>query len=417
MLSRKQTCILICIVFFVLLCSSCSKAPIINTDELNGTWYAQSSGTNVPELSFDSQNGQYAVRNLMIADGSFEIIKKGTAVELSPFGAQNKIIIPAKAENGELSLNIATAMGNIIFLKKSQNAQNQTQMPYEDAVKDNDEIQTTISFNSHSSSEKPDSEVELFISAIPDEKNVISSAKIRVIVSPDVSSPTDFLVCHTVSEKYNVTVYSDVDKKVLATEKEISNSSIFATFTVHQDLLDLVSPNSDISKIDVYKYEERLSSYYKIEAVAKDEETMNITVPITGNGKYVLAVIDEDDDKNTQSDFLLQQDYAYFINACLLSVNWESDEHTIEFKSDNLSNSIILDSGEPMNYSISKAEYEQGMYKFKFSIDGAGDGVDAILTNESTQSFNEYNSKITLTITWLNGQTMTFTSNSFFTNF
>ena len=397
----------------MLVLMSCSKNKGISLAELSGTWYAKTSNNNIPQIEFDISDGSYEASGLLFGSGTFKIAEHGLIVELKPSGQSQSTRISATSDSSGTVLSMPSAIGDVLFTKTKP--ETQERLAYEDAVEKNDAIKTTISFNTNNkpdtAEDEPDDKPQLYVSAVPEESDVLKTFEIRCTSAQTPSSLDDFYVCNIVSEKYIVSIFKDEEMLVPASEEEISKVPITVSFTLSKDLMDMLGYSNDISQVDIYEYVKEIGAYRTVLSIEKNGDSGTVTANISHSGKYILAMKVEESDNENFDDILQQQEHANVINAYLKSSDWANDEHSISFKSDQSSSFMIFDDGTPIHYSLSKISYDkQRIYKFKFSMDGAGDGVDATLSFPKLKDFNENSNKLQLTITWLNGQTVSFMS-------
>lgn len=397
-----------------LTCSACSRVHHIPMEELNGTWYVQTSSKNVPEITFDTDDNSYRALGMaeyIGTEGSFSVNKRTSELELTSKddGNRAKTVLGIAEEDNMWRMYLQTTIGKLLLIKTPPRAET-----YESAASE-ENVQTTISFgkiseNGGTETDPEQANVELYAAAVPDERTVQRSMQIRCADYSQDLKYDDVYLCNTVSNVYQVTVYMDEEHNEIADDETIEKYGIPVTFNYNEALLKLAADGKDISSIGVYKYVKDIGVYCLEEIIDEDAEDCSITITARSNGSYVLAIQIAESEEPDYNDHQEQQAYARIVNAFLTKGTWESNENTIEFTLSDGTYCMVLDSGEPMYYSLAKLSGTDDSYKFNFSMEGAGDGVSAILTLPTTKDFSEESGKMVLEITWLNGQTMTFTA-------
>ena len=407
---KKHIAIFLSVLVF-LTCSACSKLHSIPVEELKGTWYVQTSSKTVPEITFDTDDNSYRALGMaeyIGTEGFFSVNKRTSELELTSMDDGNRVktVLGVVEEDSAWVIYLQTTIGKLLLTKTPPRTET-----YESAASE-ENIQTTISFGKTSETEADPEQtsVELYAAAVPDERTVQRSMQIRCADYSRDLKYDDVYLCNTVSNVYQVTVYMDEEHNVIADDETIEKYGIPVTFNYNETLLKLAADGKDISSIGVYKYVKDIGVYCLEEIIDEDAEDCSITIKAKSNGSYVLAIKIAESEEPDYNDHQEQQAYARIVNAFLTKGTWESNENTIEFTLSDGAYCMVLDSGEPMYYSLAKLSGTEDSYKFNFSMDGAGDGVSAILTLPTAKEISEESGKMVLEITWMNNQTMTFTA-------
>lgn len=407
---KKHIAIFLSVLVF-LTCSACSKLHSIPVEELKGTWYVQTSSKTVPEITFDTDDNSYRALGMaeyIGTEGFFSVNKRTSELELTSMDDGNRVktVLGVVEEDSAWVIYLQTTIGKLLLTKTPPRTET-----YESAASE-ENIQTTISFGKTSEAEADPEQtsVELYAAAVPDERTVQRSMQIRCADYSRDLKYDDVYLCNTVSNVYQVTVYMDEEHNVIADDETIEKYGIPVTFNYNETLLKLAADGKDISSIGVYKYAKDIGVYCLEEIIDEDAEDCSITIKAKSNGSYVLAIKIAESEEPDYNDHQEQQAYARIVNAFLTKGTWESNENTIEFTLSDGAYCMVLDSGEPMYYSLAKLSGTEDSYKFNFSMDGAGDGVSAILTLPTAKEISEESGKMVLEITWMNNQTMTFTA-------
>lgn len=407
---KKHIAIFLSVLVF-LTCSACSKLHSIPVEELKGTWYVQTSSKTVPEITFDTDDNSYRALGMaeyIGTEGFFSVNKRTSELELTSMDDGNRVktVLGVVEEDSAWVIYLQTTIGKLLLTKTPPKTET-----YESAASE-ENIQTTISFGKTSETETDPEQasVELYAAAVPDERTVQRSMQIRCADYSRDLKYDDVYLCNTVSNVYQVTVYMDEEHNVIADDETIEKHGIPVTFNYNETLLKLAADGKDISSIGVYKYVKDIGVYCLEEIIDEDAEDCSITIKANSNGSYVLAIKIAESEEPDYNDHQEQQAYARIVNAFLTKGTWESNENTIEFTLSDGAYCMVLDSGEPMYYSLAKLSGTEDSYKFNFSMDGAGDGVSAILTLPTAKEISEESGKMVLEITWMNNQTMTFTA-------
>lgn len=407
---KKHIAIFLSVLVF-LTCSACSKLHSIPVEELKGTWYVQTSSKTVPEITFDTDDNSYRALGMaeyIGTEGFFSVNKRTSELELTSMDDGNRVktVLGVVEEDSAWVIYLQTTIGKLLLTKTPPRTET-----YESAASE-ENIQTTISFGKTSETETdPEQEsVELYAAAVPDERTVQRSMQIRCADYSRDLKYDDVYLCNTVSNVYQVTVYMDEEHNVIADDETIEKHGIPVTFNYNETLLKLAADGKDISSIGVYKYVKDIGVYCLEEIIDEDAEDCSITIKAKSNGSYVLAIKIAESEEPDYNDHQEQQAYARIVNAFLTKGTWEGNENTIEFTLSDGAYCMVLDSGEPMYYSLAKLSGTEDSYKFNFSMDGAGDGVSAILKLPTAKEISGESGKMVLEITWMNNQTMTFTA-------